>query len=586
MFVPETSRPQRPTECGIGLLFIRTSVYDFGFDHKGRRGILALCTVRLKSVGSLFVAAALLHMGWLVFASDSAGRSDGGQPAVFPDDSDRPDAQRVRAGRVILDRTIVFAQQPILSTEVDGSIATRRGDIPRGGRIVSWNPTSTSRRPTNLTAGFDSVGGFDISFDGQRILFVGTRGDDPAPAVWEMDADGSSARLITRGVGACVDAIYLSTLYLLLDEEPRNRVAFLCRQDGSQAPALYTCHRDGSDLQQITFAPRGVRDPLLLSDGRLVFSMSSPSGANDAKNTLANESLFTIFPDGADLFPFAGVHEDHARRGMAAEIMNGQVIYVTSNGLDSLGGGSLVTVSTTRSLRSSRVLTEVRTGFYHSPAALSAAEILVSYRHKQANSYGVYAFDPQTALQRLIYDSPEWHELHAKVLRPRHAPAGRSSGVRTDTRTGQLFCLDAYRVGLDRRDPDMGKRIKWARVVAMRPKTMTDAARRATGMRAVPASHETARSPVVLGEVPVEPDGSFFLQVPAKTPLQLETLDGKGGSILAMNSWFWVMPGERRGCIGCHEDRELTPPNRSVSAFRRRPMIPKLGAAPVGGDRP
>ncbi len=31
------------------------------------------------------------------------------------------------------------------------------------------------------------------------------------------------------------------------------------------------------------------------------------------------------------------------------------------------------------------------------------------------------------------------------------------------------------------------------------------------------------------------------------------------------------MPKESRGCIGCHEDRELTPPNRHVLALRKPP---------------
>ena len=82
----------------------------------------------------------------------------------------------------------------------------------------------------------------------------------------------------------------------------------------------------------------------------------------------------------------------------------------------------------------------------------------------------------------------------------------------------------------------------------------------------------------VLGEIPVEKDGSFFLELPAKMPLRLETL-GDGGDVLqAMQSWFWLMPSERRGCIGCHEDRELTPPNRHVMALRKRPIavgVPK-----------
>ena len=72
-------------------------------------------------------------------------------------------------------------------------------------------------------------------------------------------------------------------------------------------------------------------------------------------------------------------------------------------------------------------------------------------------------------------------------------------------------------------------------------------------------------------EAPVEEDGSFFLEVPARTPIRVETVDEHGAVLKAMRSWFWVMPNERRGCIGCHEDRELSPPNRHPLALRRPP---------------
>jgi len=32
------------------------------------------------------------------------------------------------------------------------------------------------------------------------------------------------------------------------------------------------------------------------------------------------------------------------------------------------------------------------------------------------------------------------------------------------------------------------------------------------------------------------------------------------------------MPNEQRGCIGCHEDRERTPPNRHPMALRAQPL--------------
>ena len=72
----------------------------------------------------------------------------------------------------------------------------------------------------------------------------------------------------------------------------------------------------------------------------------------------------------------------------------------------------------------------------------------------------------------------------------------------------------------------------------------------------------------LLGEAPVEADGSFHIDVPADMPIRLELLD-ETGRILAGCDWIWVKPREFRGCIGCHEDPELTPSNRFVEAARR-----------------
>ena len=86
----------------------------------------------------------------------------------------------------------------------------------------------------------------------------------------------------------------------------------------------------------------------------------------------------------------------------------------------------------------------------------------------------------------------------------------------------------------------------------------------------------------LLGTVPVEPDGSFHLSVPVRAPLRLETLGPDGAVLQAMRSCFWVMPGERRGCIGCHEDRALTPPNRHPLALRKPPQ--PVGIADEAGE--
>jgi hypothetical protein len=71
----------------------------------------------------------------------------------------------------------------------------------------------------------------------------------------------------------------------------------------------------------------------------------------------------------------------------------------------------------------------------------------------------------------------------------------------------------------------------------------------------------------VLGEVPVAPDGSFNVEVPANTPIQLQLL-GADGTALRSCGWIWARNREPRGCVGCHEDGELVPENWFTDAVQ------------------
>ncbi|MFV1959845.1 MAG: hypothetical protein ACC662_10580, partial [Planctomycetota bacterium] len=79
-----------------------------------------------------------------------------------------------------------------------------------------------------------------------------------------------------------------------------------------------------------------------------------------------------------------------------------------------------------------------------------------------------------------------------------------------------------------------------------------------------------------LGEAPLAPDGSFFLQVPADVPLLLDLLDAQGRVEIAGRTPFWVGSNEVRACIGCHEEPETAPANR-------RPQAVEAGAVPLLG---
>jgi len=73
----------------------------------------------------------------------------------------------------------------------------------------------------------------------------------------------------------------------------------------------------------------------------------------------------------------------------------------------------------------------------------------------------------------------------------------------------------------------------------------------------------------ILGTAPIEKDGSFHVRVPAEIPVNFQLLDENYMAIKKQEAWTWVMGNENRGCIGCHEDRELSPPNILVDAVTK-----------------
>jgi hypothetical protein len=63
-------------------------------------------------------------------------------------------------------------------------------------------------------------------------------------------------------------------------------------------------------------------------------------------------------------------------------------------------------------------------------------------------------------------------------------------------------------------------------------------------------------------------DGSFNIEVPANTPIELQILDDQDMALRSC-AWIWAKNHEPRGCIGCHEDGELAPENVLVEALKR-----------------
>ena len=84
----------------------------------------------------------------------------------------------------------------------------------------------------------------------------------------------------------------------------------------------------------------------------------------------------------------------------------------------------------------------------------------------------------------------------------------------------------------------------------------------------------------IVGTVPVEADGSAYLELPALRSFFFVALDENDLSVKRMQSFLTVQPGETTSCVGCHEQRTQTP--RPAATHARRPAPP---AQPHRADR-
>lgn len=428
-------------------------------------------------------------------------------------------------------------------------------DLADGSRVVVLDLGKPTPSVANLTGGFVAAGQPDVSPDGTRVLFSGRVHAGAPCGIWEVGADGSGLRKVLSRDADCLEPIYLSTVYSIGGNKPALHLAFRSRSLGGNW-ALYICRADGTGVRRITFGPGDARDACHLLDGRIVFSQWLKA---DEPNQIRapTSTLFTVFPDGTDVFPFYGQHQPPAARTMLSQADDGRVVFVEAAHGYCDGDPLVVAVSPSDSLDSRRVVADGLKGAVRAPVAASASDWLLAYRARGVSSYGLYwlSTQPKQALVE-IYNDKAWHEIRVKPLRPTPPKPGSASVVKNSLDTGLVYCLDARRSSL-RGDVGTAAPLRGVKVFSAR-------------QQAMPGRGDAAD--VLLGLFQVEQDGSFFLEVPASTPLRLETIDTNGQPMRAMTSWFWVMPNEKRGCIGCHENRYSAPSNRRVLALQERPI--------------
>jgi hypothetical protein len=332
-------------------------------------------------------------------------------------------------------------------------------------------------------------------------------------------------------------------------------------QENSASPAtsLYATNLEaipnrGSVTWRTTFNLSSDFSPTVLRDGRILFTSRQKYMADPEKYPLLAANW-----DGTGLNLFCGSGQGALLKTMACEMPDRTLVFVESANLRD-SGGQLARVTFKRPLHSYQLLSR-GSGRYLYPHPAPDGRLLVSYSSGR-ESYGVYFFDYEKGApgEKLLHE-PQWEDLDAQPLISRPEPTGLISAVVDSLNWGHLHCLSVY--DSDRPDVQQITRgtVKKVRFVEGVPATL---AGQKTASEQSP--HADTR---LIGEAPVEADGSFFVQVPADTPFVIQLLNDKGAVLQTMPRWIWVRRGTSRGCIGCHENKELAPENRVSDAVRR-----------------
>jgi hypothetical protein len=564
-----------------------------------------------------------------------------------------------------------------------------------GGDLIVREKASPSAPEHNLTARFTLGKGDasspEVSYDGKKILFAmrcpaanavtvgGAAACTGRWNIWEYDmtagglAGGTFRRLTSSSADDDVDPVYLPAgggvvftsnrqtashlnqalgrSYYALDEYERERVF-----------NLHTMALDGSRITQISFNQSHDRSPTIRPNGQVMFSRWDHVGGRN------HFKIFTVNPDGTDLFVLYGAHSDgnsflHPRDMdpagrhagfLTSDLMplqrtqqGGALMFIdaanyseqntpASPSVPASGGQAQATAQqlnidrglsrygrvttpyplwdgTDRVLLAYRPCEVTKNGAVTPCADLTDAELARvsdtdrSIADVQADPiqnnvpppYAIYMFDPANQSFLNVAAPPAGFMYTNPVpLTARAEPAvSAPAPLDTDLAARNLGRLDVRSVydtdGLGRMGDavlaaaDLGPGCA-AAIAKTAPTDATDTraqvadlvrmkdpadtaygcapARFIRAVRAVapPSNMMKLRSSLgetdfeaqqIIGYAPIEPDGSFKLDVPADTPIALSVVDAQGRAFQTHTNWIQVRPGEHRTCDGCHSPR-------------------------------
>ena len=453
-----------------------------------------------------------------------------------------------------------------------------------GGKLVILEGLHPGGAVRQLMPGASLHGSFwrpDVSYDADKVLFCFKPHNEKSFHLYEINVDGSGLTQLTDGPYDDFDPIYLPDEKHILFSTTRAHTYVRCMPP-TNAFVLARCDRDGRNIYLISANNEPDYLPSVMNDGRIIYTRWEYTD----KPLWRAQSLWTVNPDGTQPNTFWGnqsvwpdlLKDARAIPGSRRVMFTGSAhhnwfhgsvgIIDPDKGFNFPDGLTKVTADVTWPECGNGPVDPVESPKYHasgkfvayySPYPLSETDFIVSAN--RSGKFVLYLMDVD-GNRELIYEGSN-HILHALPLKPRPRPpvvveraVFPDRVARSEPEGGIIYSANVYHGAPE----ELRGKARYLRILNIDHKTYTYWYKRpllSTGPVVSVVQSEGVKR--ILGTVPVEADGSVSFQAPSGMALHFQLLDERYRALQTMRSFVNVMPGESRGCLGCHELHSKAP---------------------------
>lgn len=506
------------------------------------------------------------------------------------------DMDRILVSKYSLGTNARRADAPWLGTQPNNwsnqSSASRRGfnaEIAELNNLRGDIKYRTIFKPTNTS----SVPDLKLHWDGNRVMFSMVD-ENNLWKVYEVGIDGTGFKQLIKSPEK--DLEFFDATYM-----PDNKIiavsnvgyqAVPCVNGGDAVGNLVTYDPKTNNFRRLTFDQDANWHPNVMNNGRLMYVRweytdlthyfsrmvmhMNPDGTEQrslyGSGSVFPNSTFDIQPLPNNTSQFVAIISGHHGVSRSGRLM----IFDPAKSRKE-EKGMLQEIPFSKRPIIPLVKDELVNGVYPQfikPYPVSDKYFLVTAKLKPNSLWGLYLVDIYDNMTPIAMEEGEGY-IHGIPLIKRQVPPVIPSKINENSKEATVFIQDIYEgEGL----PGVPKgTVKALRVFAYEyayNRSLSDHV-----AQGIQSGWDIKR---LLGEVPVEEDGSVMFKIPANTPISLQPLSSDGSAIQWMRSWLTGMPGEVVSCVGCHEDQNQIPmPKRAMASVKPAKNL----TAPEGGIR-